>query len=116
MSEWTTRHISYRILDKDSAKGLLSLTNSNQYSAAKPDKTLDVIGLVCPEPVFRTRIDVDRMVAGQILEVLADDPAAEDDIKSWIKKSGNQLILVEKQGYTFRFLIRKVNLLKIKDL
>ncbi len=87
---------------------MLSLTNSDQSSAPKPDKTLDVIGLMCPEPIFRTRIDIDKMVAGQVLEVLADDPAAEDDIKSWIKKSDNQLILVEKQGYTFRFLIRKV--------
>jgi TusA-related sulfurtransferase len=87
---------------------MTSLTNSNRTSAPKPDKTLDVIGLMCPEPIFRTRIDLDKMLAGQVLEVLADDPAAEDDIKSWIKKSGNQLILIEKQGYTFRFLIRKV--------
>ncbi|MBI2127183.1 MAG: sulfurtransferase TusA family protein [Thaumarchaeota archaeon] len=87
---------------------MLGLTNSDESSAPKPDKTLDAIGLMCPEPIFRTRIDIDKMVAGQVLEVLADDPAAEDDIKSWIKKSDNQLILVEKQGYTFRFLIRKV--------
>lgn len=86
---------------------MTSLTNSNRTYAPKPDKTLDVIGLMCPEPIFRTRVDLDKMVAGQVLEVLADDPAAEEDIRSWIKKSGNQLILIEKQGYTFRFLIRK---------
>lgn len=86
---------------------MISLTDS-RLKEAKPDRTLDVLGFMCPEPVFRTRIEIGNMVRGQILEVLADDPASDDDIKSWIRKSGNQLILAEKKGNAFRFLIRKV--------
>ena len=47
-------------------------------------KKLDATGLFCPEPVFRTKIEMERMQVGEILNVLADDPAAEDDISRWV--------------------------------
>ena len=74
----------------------------------KPTQTLDCIGLYCPEPVFRTRIELDKMKIGEILEVLADDPAAEEDIKSLVKRTGHELLGVSKEDSIFRFLIRKV--------
>ncbi len=75
----------------------------------KPDRTLDCIGLYCPEPVFRTRIEIDKLAVGQILEVLADDPAAEEDIKSLVKRLGQRLLEVSREGNRFRFLIEKVD-------
>ena len=72
-----------------------------------PDKTLDCIGLYCPEPIFRTRIELDKMKHGEILEVLADDPAAKGDIKSLVKRIGHELLEVENVKGIFRFLIRK---------
>ena len=48
------------------------------------------------------------MAAGDILEVLADDPAAEEDIKSLIKRLGHNLIKIEKEDTALRFTIRKV--------
>jgi len=74
----------------------------------RPDRTLDVVGFFCPEPVFRTRMEIDDMNKGEVLEVLADDPAAEADITSWVRRSGQELISVEKSGDTLRFLIRKI--------
>ena len=47
----------------------------------KPDAVLDCTGLFCPEPIFRTRVALDGMEKGQVLEVTADDPAAEEDLK-----------------------------------
>ncbi len=44
----------------------------------KPDRKLDCIGLYCPEPVFKTRMELDEMKKGEVLEVVADDPAAEE--------------------------------------
>lgn len=75
---------------------------------AKPDKTLDCLGLYCPEPVFRTRMELDEMTAGEVLEVLADDPAAEEDIKSLVKHLGQEIISINKEGNTVRILIKKV--------
>jgi TusA-related sulfurtransferase len=75
---------------------------------SKPDKTLDCLGLYCPEPVFKTRLELDDMKTGQILEVLADDPAAESDIRSLVKNLGQELLGVTKKGDTVQILIKKV--------
>lgn len=75
---------------------------------SKPDKTLDCLGLYCPEPVFKTRLELDDMKAGEILEVLADDPAAESDIRSLVKNLGQELLGVTKKGDTVQILIKKV--------
>lgn len=73
----------------------------------QPAKTLDCIGLYCPEPVFRTREEISSIPLGQVLEVLADDPASESDIRSWAKHVGHELILIERVNGGFRFLIRR---------
>jgi len=75
----------------------------------RPTKTLDCIGLYCPEPVFRTREDISKVQVGQILEVLADDPASESDIRSWAKYAGHELLSVEKTDEGFRFLLKRMS-------
>lgn len=73
-----------------------------------PDKTLDATGLFCPEPVFRTKIELERMQSGQTLVVSADDPAAEDDITRWVTRNGHELLSVSKDGDVITFQIKKV--------
>jgi len=68
---------------------------------------LDCLGLFCPEPVFRVRMELDNMKTGEILEVLADDPAAEEDIKSLCKRLEQELLSLSKEDSTLRFLIKK---------
>ena len=75
---------------------------------AKPDRTLDCLGLYCPEPVYRTRMELDKMKIGEIIEVVADDPAAEADIRSLVKRLEQELLSVSKEGNTVSFLIKKV--------
>jgi len=74
----------------------------------QPAKTLDCIGLYCPEPVFRTREEISSIPVGQVLEVLADDPASESDITSWAKHAGQELLQVERLKRGFRFLIKRL--------
>jgi TusA-related sulfurtransferase len=74
----------------------------------KSDRTLDCLGLYCPEPVFRTRMELDDIEIGEILEVLADDPAAEADIRSLVKHLEQEIVNVSKDGNTVRILIKKV--------
>ena len=81
---------------------------SQEDSSIKPDKTIDMKGLLCPEPVFRTRQTIKEMNIDEILEVFADDPVAEEDIKSWINKSENELLSFNKDDKLLKFLIRKV--------
>lgn len=74
-----------------------------------PQETLDCVGLYCPEPLFQTREKIDSLKTGEILEVLADDPAAEEDLKRLVKRTGNRMLKLEKKSGTFRFLIQKTD-------
>lgn len=71
-------------------------------------RKLDCLGLYCPEPVFRTRMELDEMKVGEVLEVLADDPAAEEDIKSLVKNLGQEIVSVTRRGNQVQILIKKV--------
>ena len=72
------------------------------------EKKLDATGLFCPEPVFRTKIEIERMQVGEIIVVSADDPAAEDDISRWVTRNGHELLDMSKDGETITFKIKKV--------
>jgi TusA-related sulfurtransferase len=74
----------------------------------KADRTLDCIGLYCPEPVFRTRQELDKLSVGQVLEMIADDPAAEADIQSLVKRTGHEILKMWKENKQIHFLIKKV--------
>jgi tRNA 2-thiouridine synthesizing protein A len=74
----------------------------------KPDRELDCVGLYCPEPVFRTRQEIDKLDIDQILEVITDDPAAEEDIPRLVKRLGHQLLEVRKENDQFHFVIKKL--------
>ena len=75
---------------------------------SESDKQLDVRGLYCPSPVMQTVVELAKMQAGQTLVVLADDPAAEDDIASWARRLGHEVVKMEKNGNEIRFEIKKI--------
>ena len=74
----------------------------------KPDKNLDCVGLYCPEPVFRTRQEIDKMEVGEVLEVVADDPASEEDIPRLVKRLGLELLELRKEDDELHFVIKKI--------
>lgn len=75
---------------------------------SKPDRSLDCVGLFCPEPVFRTRQEIDKLDVGEVLEVIADDPAAEEDIPRLVKRLEQQLVEMRKVKDQFHFIIKKI--------
>jgi tRNA 2-thiouridine synthesizing protein A len=72
-----------------------------------PAQMLDCVGLYCPEPLFQTREAIDQLEAGEILEVFADDPAAEEDLTRFAKRVGHEIVSIEDMGDYKRFLIRR---------
>ena len=74
----------------------------------KPNRELDCVGLYCPEPVFRTRQEIDKLAVGEVLKVVADDPAAEEDIPRLVKRLEQQLVEMRKENDQFHFVIRKI--------
>jgi tRNA 2-thiouridine synthesizing protein A len=73
----------------------------------EPDKKIDCLGLYCPEPLFRTRMALDEMEKGEILEVKADDPAAEEDLKRLAQRLGYEIMSVTHDDDEVTILIRK---------
>lgn len=69
--------------------------------------SLDMTGFFCPEPVVRTSEEISKVDVGEILEVTADDPSSKPDMESWAKRTGHELVSVEKDDGVFRFLIRR---------
>lgn len=76
-------------------------------SKEKPDVTVDCIGLFCPMPILKVREEIDKLKENQILELIADDPAAEEDLKYFARTTGNELLEIRKEGDALHFLIRK---------
>ena len=87
-----------------------SLTNELTHlpKSYHPTRALDCLGLFCPEPVFQTRMEIDKLQIGETLEVLADDPAAEEDIKRLTKALGQELVEFKKEDGKLRFLIKRI--------
>jgi tRNA 2-thiouridine synthesizing protein A len=70
-------------------------------------KSIDVRGLYCPEPVFRTKMEVERLKIGDTLKIVADDPESEEDISRWVNRSGHQLLSLNKNDKDLEFVIKK---------
>ena len=72
-----------------------------------PAKSIDVRGLYCPEPVFRTKMEVERLKIGDTLKIVADDPESEEDISRWVNRNGHQLVSLNKIEKDLEFVIKK---------
>ncbi len=70
-------------------------------------RTLDCLGLFWPMPIVMTRDALRGMAVGEVLEGLSDDPASDPDMRSWTRRTRNELLEVAKNGAIYRFLVRK---------
>jgi tRNA 2-thiouridine synthesizing protein A len=73
-----------------------------------PDAELDCVGLYCPVPIAKTKEEIEKIEVGQVLKVEADDPAAEEDIKRWAKRTGHQILSFEKEETILIFFIKRM--------
>jgi TusA-related sulfurtransferase len=71
------------------------------------DRRIDCVGLFCPVPILKARDALRQLRPGQVLEMTADDPAAEADMRRWAAHAGHELLEIDKDGAVFRFLVRK---------
>jgi len=73
----------------------------------KPTKVFDFKGLKCPLPVLKTKRALKEVEQGEIIEIIADDPAANLDLKHFCEVSGNNLIKITKIENNIYCLIQK---------
>jgi len=68
-----------------------------------PDQVLDCRGQRCPLPVIALARALPTLEVGQVLRVLADDPAAATDIPAWCRIRGHEALpMSEPDAYDVR--------------
>lgn len=73
----------------------------------KADQVLDAKGMNCPLPILKTKKAVETLTKGQVLKVETTDPGSKNDMNSWAKRTGNEILGVEEGSGTFTFYIKK---------
>ena len=73
----------------------------------KPDAHLDLRGVVCPINFVKTKLKLEEMHEGEILEIVIDSGEPMANVPRSIKEEGHRIIKVEKLGNHFRLLIEK---------
>jgi tRNA 2-thiouridine synthesizing protein A len=74
----------------------------------KTKNVVDCSGLCCSLPLVNARIELDKLEAGQILEVIATCSSAEEDMKILTRLKAYQLIRTWREADQIHFLIKKV--------
>ncbi len=71
------------------------------------DAELDAVGLICPLPVLKARKRLAGLAPGQVLRMLADDPAAVVDVPFFCSEAGHELVETRDEGGAQVYLIRR---------
>lgn len=73
----------------------------------QPDREVDARGLNCPLPILRTKKTLNDMQSGQVVRVVATDPASVRDFQAFSRQTGNELLEHGEQDSVFWFLLRR---------
>ncbi|MEJ2313667.1 MAG: sulfurtransferase TusA family protein [Nitrospirota bacterium] len=68
---------------------------------------LDFKGMACPMPIMKTAMAFKKAQAGDVFEVVCDDPGFEPDITAWCNETGNTLGSITKEGKDITAVITK---------
>jgi tRNA 2-thiouridine synthesizing protein A len=86
----------------------LSVVEATQLSPVRvvaPTHRLNVIGFFCPVPVAEAKKALNIMDAGQVLELLADDPETLHDLPMLLNRTGHRLLSIDESAGEYSFLI-----------
>ncbi|HHJ39612.1 MAG: hypothetical protein AXA67_09875 [Methylothermaceae bacteria B42] len=71
------------------------------------DFELDTSGLNCPLPLLRLKKILNEMESGQVVRVIATDPASVLDFGVFSDQTGNQILEQREHEGVFYYWIRK---------
>ncbi|MGA2572250.1 MAG: sulfurtransferase TusA family protein [Terracidiphilus sp.] len=69
-------------------------------------KFLDAKGLKCPLPTLKMLTMAREMKPGEILEVVADCPSFETDVRKFCESTNRALLFVKAEGNSKRVQVR----------
>ena len=71
------------------------------------DDTLDAVGLLCPLPVLKARKRLKSLQIGQVLRMVASDPAAQVDVPHFCTEAGHTFLGTGESGENTAYYIKK---------
>jgi len=71
------------------------------------DLELDARGLMCPLPLLRLKKGLQTLESGQLVRIMATDPAAVLDFGVFVEQTGHRLLDTQEASGVLVFLIRK---------
>lgn len=68
---------------------------------------LDLTGVICPMNFVRTKLELEKLKKGDVLEVILDDGEPIRNVPRSVKAEGYKIIKVENLGGRFKIFIKK---------
>ncbi|POP52463.1 sulfurtransferase TusA [Zhongshania marina] len=75
--------------------------------AIEADHILDTCGLFCPEPVMMLHNKIRDISSGDVLKVVATDPATTRDIPKFCAFLGHELMAQEEASGEYHYYLKK---------
>jgi len=79
---------------------------SSTGTTVTPTTIVDSRGTMCPGPITDLFRAFRNANIGDIIELLATDPAAKSDTQAWTKRSGNEIVAIVDEKDYVRIQIR----------
>jgi TusA-related sulfurtransferase len=74
----------------------------------KIDKTIDIRGQVCPYTFVRSKLALEKMNLGEVLEIILDHKAAVENVPKSMENEGQKVLAVEQTSEKeWRIIVRK---------
>lgn len=73
----------------------------------KSDAYLDLRGVMCPINFVKTKLKLDTMEPGEVLELVLDSGEPIQNVPKSIKEEGHKILEVKKEEGFFKLKIRK---------
>jgi tRNA 2-thiouridine synthesizing protein A len=69
--------------------------------------TIDALGRKCPIPIIMLAERIREVGVGQLIAVLADDPAAKTDVPAWCMIKSHEFVGAADLPVGWEFLVRR---------
>ena len=78
-----------------------------QTPAGRNGTVLDLLGVCCPMNFVRTKLAIDRIKAGEQIEILLDDGEPIVNVSRSVKDEGHRVLSIAPENGHFRLLVEK---------
>jgi len=76
-------------------------------SEIKPNASIDLRGVMCPINFVKTKLKLETLETGEVLEVILDSGEPIQNVPKSIKDEGHKIVEVKKEEGYFRLKVQK---------